>query len=156
VAKLPEAAALRAKAAKIRQALGPLMRNQKALSAQQKERATELLFEADELEAQADALLAGLRAAAAAAAARARPEVEVGQTLYPGVTVRFPGVSAAVDEALPGPLRVTTRTLHGETRVVVHYGRGRAAHPLPTRPEPDGYAQALRQLLTPTAPPAGR
>ena len=152
-AKFREVEALRRKAAKIRETVEPLMKNQKKLNAQQKERATELLFEADELESQASGILAALRKSHDAVAARTKFEIVVNETLYAGVTIRFPGVYAVIDDALRGPLRVTTRAMHNETRIVLHYGGGRgAAHPLLTHADPCPHTDALRKLLAPSTP----
>jgi hypothetical protein len=151
-AKIPEVEQLLAKAKKIRETVRPLMENQKRLTPQQKERATELLFEADEFQAQADALLATLKKANDAVAARAKLQVEVEQAIYPGVTIRFPGVYATVHDALAGPLRVATKAMHGETRIVMYYGRSGTAHTLTTHPDPDDYSVALKKLLAPPPP----
>jgi hypothetical protein len=150
--KVPEVEQLLAKAKKIRETVRPLMENQKRLTPQQKERATELLFEADEFQAQADALLATMKKANDAVAARSKLQVEVEQAIYPGVTIRFPGVYATIHDALAGPLRVATKAMHGETRIVMYYGRSGTAHSLTTHADPDDFTVALKKLLAPPAP----
>jgi hypothetical protein len=145
--KVPEIEALRAKAGRIRATVQPLMQNHKRLTPQQKERATELLFEADECQSQADALLGELRKIADAAAAKTSLQVVVQETVYPGVTIRFPGVSTSIADMLRGPLCITTRRLHNEMRIIAQFGGSSVAHPLTTIPDADDPITAMKRLL---------
>ncbi len=152
VTKVPEAEALRVKAEKIRRTVEPLMRNLKTLNAQQKERATELLFEADEFETQANTIVAELRRAYDTLAARSKCEVVVSETLYSGVVIKFPGVYTVIGDVLQGPLRIATRVMHGETKIVLYYRSSNTAHSLPTHVDPENNVASLEKLLRPPVP----
>jgi uncharacterized protein (DUF342 family) len=122
---LAQIQSLRAKAAQLRQQAAPLVRNQKTLSAQQKEQVTELLFEADAVDGDAKQRMALLQAAMEAARKRSNAVIEITGLLHPGVAVRFPGVEATTTAAVRGPLRIMPKLVRGTLCVaVVHSATG--------------------------------
>jgi uncharacterized protein (DUF342 family) len=147
--KVPEIQVIQGKARKIRDMVEPLMRNPRALTPQQKERATELLFQADELDVQTQQMLGEMRSQYERAGRCCEGIVRVQQLLHPGVTIRFPGHSATTEEPMHGPLRLLTRQIRGQTHVVVIYGENGAAHPLPTMKHEDDMMPVLHQLFHP-------
>jgi hypothetical protein len=145
---LPKIARQRRKAQKIRATVEPLMGDQKHLTAEQKQRVDELLAQATALETENQAATDTLRSAYEAMAARAQVGIQISKALYPGVEVRFPGLSATIDGAIAGPVRVTARLISGESRIVLIYGPRGAAHPLNTVLLHDDPLAALKRLLT--------
>jgi uncharacterized protein (DUF342 family) len=142
---LPDITAKRKKADHTRSVVRPLLANQKALTAPQKEKATELLFEADELSSQTDRMLADLRRAYEAwLACNARSEIVVAETIHPGVTIRFPGLETVVEIGIKGPVRIVPQRIDNERRIVVIDGR--TTFPLKTFIVPDAM-DALRTAL---------
>lgn len=103
----------------VREKLEPLLKNERALSRQQRERATELLWEAGELEKRTDTDAQALAGRCRAALVVAQPEIVVAEAVYPGVTVRFANVEAVITTELQGPLKLTPRTTGQVTHVVV-------------------------------------
>ncbi|MBX3376600.1 MAG: DUF342 domain-containing protein [Phycisphaeraceae bacterium] len=91
---------------RVRSQVEPLLAQQRALTAKQKETATELLYEAGELEERTLSLIRQLRDTVAASLAKAKLEVTVALTIHPGVLLRFPGFEARFDRAVKGPIRI--------------------------------------------------
>jgi uncharacterized protein (DUF342 family) len=77
------------------------------LTAQEKERATEILFEAEELEARAAKVAALLEQRRRRTVDLADARVVVHGTLYPGVSLRLGDVRADVCAVIPGPVTLT-------------------------------------------------
>jgi uncharacterized protein len=121
-------------ARKIRQAIEPLMREMRRLSAQQRERATELMFQADTLEQQARDLDAKREQMVAAAAPEGQPAVLFGGRIYAGVTVIISGRSTTIEtgQELRGPVRIMERKIEGVTTLVAVDAVSGDARPLPT------------------------
>ena len=107
----------RQRIAKTRQSIEPLLRHQKALTAEQKEKATELLFEASDMEEAISEEVRELLSWQSRASAKACCEVRVEQAIHPGVVIRFPGVEAAVTATIAGPMRISPCRERGELRV---------------------------------------
>lgn len=131
---------------KTRQIVEPLLRNAKALTAAQKERATELLYEADEQEKLVDETLNALRKQWEAATAAQRSEVVVADVLYSGVTIRFANVQTTIATPLKGPVTITTRTADNQERIVATSPRGSMFN-LESRPVENPVLRNLKRLL---------
>ena len=116
---MPEMEARLTKAAKIRQAVEPLLRDAQALTPQQQLRVAALLAEADCIEEQAQKERRELRQEYATALARCKHEVRVSHIIHAGVTIRFPGVQTTVRIPLHGPCRVIMETTNGVSRIVL-------------------------------------
>jgi len=97
------------RAEKIRSQVKPLLDVQRSLTAKQKETATELLFQADELREKTDAIVVNLREHLTRALQRARTAVTVNSMAYPGVTLRFPSGEYRVERVIKGPVRFECR-----------------------------------------------
>ena len=108
----------RTTAQKVRQTLEPLVANIKRLSPQQKERVTELMYQADssdsevaELEAKRDKILAE-------AGPEKTPRVMLAKTLHPGVTLRIGRKQVVFKKELLGPVRIDERKVESATEFV--------------------------------------
>lgn len=108
-----------------------LLRDQKRLSAYQKERATELLFKSHELEAAMRKTLAMIRVRYEDAVRAANAEIQVAEVVHPGVIIRFHGMEASIDIALRGPLRIAPQG--GASRCITVTEKGGRSVMLPTR-----------------------
>lgn len=106
------------KAREIRQIVEPLMARQKTLTAAQKEKATELLYSAGNLETQGQDLSRTLEALKQPLGKAMQGVIRVASVLHPGVIIRFPTLHALVTECLRGPLTVTLSNHAGRPAVV--------------------------------------
>ncbi|MDB5319933.1 MAG: polymerase [Phycisphaerales bacterium] len=136
-----------ARVRKVRGTVEPLLRNQKALTAPQKERATELLYEAGERDEQIARTLVRLQHDLDEASARAQAEVAVTDVLHAGVTIRFPGLETTIRSPLKGPLRIVPQQLGGERCIVLIEEGSEQPHSLDTLKFVDGNLDALRRTL---------
>jgi hypothetical protein len=139
---------------RVRTEIAPLLANQKALTAKQKETATEMLFEAGELEEKTETLIRDLRRAADAIRARGKPEVVVNKTLNPGVTVRFDGVETAITEPIAGPVRIWIKPLGHSHQIVLTDLTDNTSHSLMTSAHVDAKLAALKQAIADRKKPA--
>ncbi len=105
-------------ASKIRAAVSPLLQEMRRLSAQQRERATELMFQADQLEQQAKDLDRKREEMLSQSAPDAEPSVLVGGRICAGVTVVISGRSTTFEDAIRGPVRIMERKIEGVTTLV--------------------------------------
>ncbi len=103
---------------RIRGAVGPLMADLKRLSAAQKEKATELMFEADQMDG--DIAEAENKCSTMLQDARAHeiPYVLVTKIVHPGVTVRIGRRIASFHKAMQGPLKIEKRKIDNVTELV--------------------------------------
>jgi uncharacterized protein (DUF342 family) len=142
---------LRGRAQRIREQLEPLMKCLKRLTAAQREQVTELLYQADEHETAAAALLAPVAERFRSVQPHLKAEVVVAEAVWPGTVVRMPDVEATVPKMLRGPLKLIRRDAAGGTaEVVVVVAGGAKPFALPGRPVPDPI-HALRAALGVTA-----
>ena len=142
----------RRKARDIRDAVGPLMARSKSLTAAQKEKATELLFAADEAEAQAVTELAALEHEMADLRSAMDAKIVVNSILHAGVLVRFPVAAALISAPMRGPLEITLRCTGGETQIVVIDRCRNTCIPLPSLSGSEGIADMARKFLTGCSP----
>ncbi|MFI5379147.1 MAG: FapA family protein [Tepidisphaerales bacterium] len=133
---------------KIRETVEPLLRHQKGLTAEQKEKATELLYNASELEERHQETIALLRRSHADAAARGKEEIVVNGHVHDGVIVHFRGVEAAVPPGIRGPLRIVPRAAGGERQIVVTHRGSTSGFGLETHQHADPILDALDRILT--------
>ena len=134
------------RAAKIRQLVEPLMSNQKSLTAQQKEKATELLYDASELEQRAMPDLKALQEQYASIQPRSKAEIFVKHILHPGVIIRFAGVEAITTTAMRGPLYIIPREVDGQLRIVISSDKCRPTAVLESRIIADDPMLMLQKL----------
>lgn len=135
-----------ARSAQIRQVIAPLMRNQKSLTPAQREKATELLFEADELQRHGADLVEEIRRRFHALAVKARAEIRVAQILHPGTVVRLGDLQVTIDTPFTGPLRLLARSIGLDRWIAVVDDAGGEVD-LPARAVDGSSAELLRQLL---------
>jgi uncharacterized protein (DUF342 family) len=118
-AQVAQIAANNSKVGLVRAKIEPLLRNMRQLTAVQKERATELLYEADEIEGQTKRMSAEVERRRAAMRERAAYEVRVTEALHAGVTIRLGSIETILVASLQGPLVITTRKRELVTEVVL-------------------------------------
>lgn len=94
-------------AKKIRAAVEPLIANLKRLAPAQRERATELMFEADTVEAGADDLTVKKEKMIEEASWHEQPVLTVTDRIHPGVTLIFEDLEFTAREVLRGPIRIS-------------------------------------------------
>jgi hypothetical protein len=103
----------------IRAKVEPLLARAKTLTAAQKEKATELLFAADEAEAGARKELEALAQSRNLLRTCLDTRLAVAGVLYPGVIIRFPVAEGLVMTRLRGPLEIALQIRGGDAQVVV-------------------------------------
>jgi len=130
--------AQQARARRMEQSVAPLLALGKTLSEAQKERATQLIYEASEATEQAARAATDLQERQARAAEAARAEVHVADVLYPGVVILLPGYQVEIATPFQGPLIVCLRGGTGglpEVCVVEPGGGGLQVLSAQSRPE---------------------
>jgi len=114
----PEVEKRRTKAAKVREVVEPLLANQKHLNNEQKEKATELVYQAYELEDSAKEMIQELRVLYEKSKENAVPEILVQGIVYNGVEIHFPKVATTLKNPIKGPLKIVSGKINGSLRVV--------------------------------------
>ncbi len=141
----PTIAACRKRAAEIREKIAPLMSQLKNLTPQQREKATELMYDADEMEEAAERQLTELTDRCRTSVDRSKAEVLVTETVYPGVVIRFPGVEAVIGTAIMGPVRIVPRNVGNISEVVVEEPGG-AVCPLASTQTMDHFSPLVERI----------
>jgi uncharacterized protein len=136
----------RKKANEIRAAVEPLMQNQKNLTPAQKEKATELLYLADEMEQKAQDLSKAILHQQSEVQRARGGFVQVLHTVHTGVIIHFPGAHARIATPLRGPVRIMMAP-DGEPRIVAVDGRGHGTTVLPPLPVEAAQAALVSRLL---------
>jgi CheY-specific phosphatase CheX len=147
IAGVPQIEARRKHAREVRSKLEPLLKHERALSRQQRERATELLWEAGELSKAADQEVVALADRDRAAQTRSTPTIVVAQRVYPGVTVRFPGVEAEVTAEIAGPVTIGVRQSGSATTIVATDGATGEERVLDSRPATEPAEPLLNRVV---------
>jgi uncharacterized protein (DUF342 family) len=111
--------------AAIRSSVAPLMEKLKSLTPQQKEKATELLCEADELEESIGKALTGLAGPCEAALKKSRAEILVADMVFPGVMICFPGVQVLIDRPITGPVKIHPQGSGRNSQIVMERPDGK-------------------------------
>ena len=106
-------------AEQIRTALAPLMANLKRLTPAQRERATELMSKADEIELETDGLRAEIERRLTEGRPRGTPQIEVGDRVHTGVQLTLNTRVVDLHKPLVGPLKIELRKIKDATEVVV-------------------------------------
>lgn len=139
----------RQKAHKVRQIVEPLLQNQKHLSAEQKTKATELLYQAYELEEQVEKMLSELRPALEDQENTANVKIEVLSQIFPSVTVRFPWVETEVVKPFKGPIKLMSRRVKRARTVIAVSSDSGSVQKFRSRPSSDTFWATLEELLAP-------
>lgn len=146
-ASLPRIERLTRDAEKVRTALAPLMKNQKHLTREQKEKVTEMLFEADSFDEEVEALRTPLELGWQALLGKPESEIIVSAALHPGVTIRFRGVQTTITAAIKGPVRLRVRGSGHDLYVSLVEDGKQAGHALSSRPLADPVMDQLAKLF---------
>ena len=102
----------------IRQTVKPLLANARRLLPAQRERATELLCKADEIELQIADLRQEAQRRLQEGAPQGAPEILVGEAIYPGVRVTIHTRESRVQSLMRGPVKIALRKVEDVTEVV--------------------------------------
>ncbi len=105
-------------AEQIRTALAPLLANLKRLTPAQRERATELMSRADEIEFETEGLQAEIERRLAEGRPKGTPQIEVGDQVHAGVQLTLNNRVVDLKRPLLGPLRIELRKIRDATEVV--------------------------------------
>ncbi len=138
----------RQKAQDIRNAVGPLMARAKTLTAAQKEKATELLFAADEAETQSNEAIAAVEQSRASLLTCLGSKIILSGMLYPGVTIRFPTAEALATAQIRGPVEVVLSSKDNESQIVVIDRCRNTRIPLQPVPSVGGAVDVARRILS--------
>jgi hypothetical protein len=103
---------------RIREGVKPLMANLKRLTPAQKERATELLFQADAMDTEINETEEGREKMLQEAKATEAPFVTVSKLIYPGVRIRIGRRHVVFENEYKGPVRIEKRKIKGVTEFV--------------------------------------
>lgn len=133
---------------KLKSAIAPLVRNQKGLTPQEKERVTELLYQANELEDAARSALAELQAAADLSADTRSAVVQVELLLHSGVVLRLGRLETTTPVMLQGPLKLVSGDCGGRHAIVLIEGDAAAGYPLNSAVYPDPAMEAFNRALS--------
>ncbi len=142
---VPEIAAHRDKAARIRKTIEPLLKSATPLNPVQKNRVRALLLEADLLEQTADRMTLDLRAEFEFAATRFNSEVIISHTAFPGITLRFPGVETTLRMAIRGPCRIAAQATGGAARILLYENGKSTGVPLEMRQCADDWLDTIKR-----------
>ncbi|MCK5272354.1 MAG: DUF342 domain-containing protein, partial [Sedimentisphaerales bacterium] len=152
----PEIQLLRRKAGKVRQVVEPLLQNQKYLNSEQKEKATELIYLASELDEQAESLTEELRGDYQKTIEDGVFEIEVAGTLHTGVMIRFPRIEAFITSPLPGPLTIAPRKVEHTLQILAIDKNSGSTHTLTAGITNDPMWDTLEKLFGPLPDPVDK
>ena len=112
-------------AKKLRRKVEPLVANEKRLTPLQRERATEMLSKAKELESAARVLEAKRARMLDEARPRKTPRIRVNRAIHSGVRIVLGAREVLIDGRISGPVSIEEKSVHGATEVVcVHQRMG--------------------------------
>jgi uncharacterized protein len=140
------------KVQEIRKIVEPLMRHAKSLTPAQKEKATELLFAADEAEARANKDMAAVAQSKATLRTCLGTRILVSSLLHPGVIIRYPVAEAVVDARWRGPVEIALQLQGSEAHVMVIDRCRNITKPLPVVPNAEARMEFVRRFLAGPAP----
>lgn len=133
-------------AQQVKNLVQPLLRDRKRLTVAEREKATELLFTVARNDQELAAKLAEFRAAYEKSTGRCKAEILVSDTLYAGVTIRLPGLSAVVSATFKGPLIIAAGGERKKQIVISNETTGSVITLVTTR-VPDEGADELDSIL---------
>ena len=110
-------------AGQIRQTVQPLLANVKRLLPAQRERATELLCRADELDLQARALAEEREQVLRDSTPRGRPTLVASELIHPGTQLRIGSRQVRVHHPISGPVEIEVRKVNGVQELVATHPR---------------------------------
>ena len=103
----------------IRSTIDPLLKMMKLLNPQQREKATELLYDVEELEASTRRLAADLENQTRALAEGALAKIVVASVVHAGVIIRFHNVKTTFTASIRGPLTLVPHKVGNLTQVML-------------------------------------
>jgi len=127
-------------ATQIRQTVQPLVANLKRLNPKQREQATELMFKADSLDAEVQALREEQQTFQGGELNEAF--VEVRATIFPGVTIAIGDREVRFERPQKGPVRIERQKIKGVTEIVAALPDGSDCCVLKSQPSATGSSAA--------------
>lgn len=127
--------------------VAPLVRNMKTLNAKDKERATELLYEIQELEERTHEALNELRPHHERLKQLSQSRVVVEDVVHPGVVIRIGAIESSISSAIRGPIAFAQRRVGNTTAIVVVEPASNTCTPLNTVPFRDAVLEQLNRIL---------
>jgi uncharacterized protein (DUF342 family) len=106
------------RAARIKGQVEPLMAQLRSLTSKQRETATELLYQAGEMQEKADATVNELRELLNRSLAMGVSEITVHGMVHPGVLIRFRQAELLITKTIKGPLKISMEGSAAEARMV--------------------------------------
>jgi len=143
----PQIQQYRQKAKKDKQVAETLLQNQKYITCEQKEKATELLYQASDLEDSVEQMLEQLRQITLKNKETTLPEVVVSGALYLGCVIRFPRIETTITNALAGPVKIIPRKVDGVLNIVAVDEQTSSVHDLGGTPWEEKFWGNLDKLL---------
>lgn len=124
--------------ARIREMVQPLLANIKRLTPQLRERATEMMYQADGIEAQINEESARQAAALAACTPTGEAELVVAESIFPGATIVFGDRCLGSQQVRQGPMRLVRNVVRGKTEISLEEtSTGTVHRPLTAEYNPD-------------------
>lgn len=121
----------------VRSSVEPLLKQMKNLSPQQREKATELLYEAGEMETATAKMVDALEQRKRALREASKPEIVVSDVVHAGVTVKLGSLEGTISTPMKGPLTIKTRKPEtGPSEIVIVDGRDGTVFVLPPKEQP--------------------
>lgn len=131
----------------IRNDIAPMLNNQKTLNAQQKERITELMYDASEAETKLKADLAAWREKLHSVKMQLSGEIIVQDMLYAGVVLRFGEMETTIDKPAKGPMKITLRVVNHDRQIVLINSLTGSVRVLDSHHYHDDQLEQARKLL---------
>jgi uncharacterized protein (DUF342 family) len=123
-----------------------LLRNQRAISAAQKERATEMLFEISEKQASTRQQVREWRERLTRSCACDNASIHVQRRIHPGVRLRLGDVEAEIDREIAGPVVIRLKPVRGTLQIIA-IGPGSTLKLIPSHPRSTPARDAARKFL---------
>ena len=130
----------------MRDVIQPLLRDRKRLSPAERDKATELLYSAAKTDQELAGKIAEFKAALERSNAKCKAEVRVSDTLYSGVTIHLPGMSAMVSQTFRGPILIAAAGERKKQITITSEDTGQVVTLVTTRVVDEG-AEALDSIL---------
>lgn len=123
-----------------------LLRNQRAISAAQKERATEMLFEISEKQAATSEQVRQWKQRLLNSQACVNASVHVQHRIHPGVRLHMGDLEAEIDHEINGPVVIRVKPVKGTLRIIA-IGPGSSIRLLPSHAHVSPAHDAARKFL---------
>lgn len=131
------------------ESLRPFQDHRKAISPQDKERATELMYELEEINQELKGAIDRLREVCDPDTVALNPRIVVKQTIHAGVTIRLDAYEAQIKSAIAGPVSIELQRHGGPSGIVVVDTDSGSHQALATAAFVDAKVQRIRKIFQP-------